>query len=89
MTCPLGGELDGFDLHRLRLEGFSDARSVLRLFTPVLDSSGVGVSWQSVSVCIYCLERGTNLGMETVSVRQSCIGSTLKGQAAIGATIGR
>jgi hypothetical protein len=40
----------------------TDAASALRLFNPTADSSGVIVSWQSVSNRTYFLERATNLG---------------------------
>jgi len=42
----------------------TDSSSMLRMFNPSTDASGVTVSWQSVRERTYSLERAINLGMQ-------------------------
>jgi hypothetical protein len=56
----------------------TDASSALRLLTPTADSSGITVSWQSVTNRTYLVERNSNLGAQPPF---SLLASNLIGQA--------
>ena len=57
----------------------TDALSVLRLYSPSNDASGVTVTWQSVSNRTYFVERVTDLG--AVPPPFSLLSSNIVGQA--------